>query len=226
MSQQQQDPNAFLMGGGVKGAKFPDQQFGTTVTGTITEPPELRQQRDFDDNSLKFFDDGNPMMQLVVKLQTSERDPADPDDDGVRAVYVKGQLREAVQKAVRAAGADRLEVGGTLTVRYVRDEPNSRGRGKPKKVYTAQYVRSAEAVADGFLSGTGLRPATPEHVEPHSPPADAWASPVAPLATVPPPPPGIDPAQWQRMTPEARQRAQAAIAAALGQAAGGGEPPF
>jgi hypothetical protein len=30
-----------------------------------------------------------------------------------------------------------------LHIRYVRDEPNSRGRGKPKKIYEARYVPPA-----------------------------------------------------------------------------------
>jgi hypothetical protein len=137
------DANDLLMGGGVKSAAFPDQQYGHTVGGVIVRPPQVRQQTDFDSGKPKFFDNGDPMMQIVVQVQTDLRDPNDSTDDGVRAFYLKGQMQAAVRDAVREAGAKGLEVGGTLHVRYLRDEPNSRGRGKDKKVYAAKYTAPA-----------------------------------------------------------------------------------
>lgn len=125
-----------LMTGGHKAAAFPDQQFGTVVGGPIVEKPRTEQQRDFDSGQPKFYDDGNPMWQIVVAVQT---DQTGDDDDGIRAFYLKSQMKKAVQDAVRRAGAGRLDVGGVLQIRYLRDEPNSRGRGKPKKIYEARY---------------------------------------------------------------------------------------
>lgn len=133
------DPNQFLMGGGVKSAAFPEKQYGTTVGGQIIREPELRQQTDFDDGKPKFYDNGDPMMQIIVHVQTDQRDPANAEDDGVRAFYIKAQMLQAVRTAVRAAGGTGLAQGGHLTIRYERDEPNSRGRGKDKKIYSAQY---------------------------------------------------------------------------------------
>src|SRR5690606_40400870 len=103
----------FLMGESVPSAKFP--AIGATVSGTICEPPVVQQQRDYTTGELKFWSDGNPMMQLVVTLQTGERDPGIVDDDGRRRVYVRGQLKRAVQRAVKTAGAPGLAVGGQLT---------------------------------------------------------------------------------------------------------------
>lgn len=137
------DPDE-LMSGGHRAAVFPDQQFGTVVGGPIVEKPRTEQQRDFDSRQPKFYDDGNPMWQVVVAVQAG---PASDDDDGVRAFYLKSQMKKAVQEAVRRAGAERLEVGGTLHIRYVRDEPNSRGRGKDKKIYEARYVPAVPAAA-------------------------------------------------------------------------------
>lgn len=130
------DPDE-LMSGGHKAAVFPDQQFGTVVGGRIVEKPMTTQQLDFDSRQPKFYDDGNPMWQVVVAVQAQ---PATDDDDGIRAFYLKSQMKKAVQEAVRRGGAGRLEVGGELQIRYVRDEPNSRGRGKPKKIYEARYT--------------------------------------------------------------------------------------
>lgn len=137
------DPDE-LMSGGHKAATFPDEQFGHTVGGRIVDKPVTTQQLDFDSRQPKFYDDGNPMWQVVVAVQAQ---PAGDDDDGIRAFYLKSQMKKAVQEAVRRAGATRLEVGGELHIRYVRDEPNSRGRGKPKKIYEARYTPPTSGAA-------------------------------------------------------------------------------
>ena len=97
---------------------------------------------------------------LVVQLQTAERD--DVEDDGLRNLYVRGSrdpasqsLHAAVAIAVQAAGVKGLEVGGTLTVRYVGDGvARTRGFNPPKK-YIAKYVLPD---ASAFL-GTDQAPA-------------------------------------------------------------------
>jgi hypothetical protein len=148
------DPNAFLMGGGIASAKF--KEIGDTVKGVIADQPELRQQTDFKTGAPKFWNDGKPMMQLVVTLSTDERDPADPEDDGSRRVYIKGKLQQAVAQAVRKAGAKGLEVGGTLQVSYVgNDAPKVRGEDGAK-LYTAEYT-SAAPQSQAFL-GHRARP--------------------------------------------------------------------
>lgn len=148
------DPDE-LMQGGHKAATFPDQQFGHTVGGPIVEKPITTQQLDFDSRQPKFYDDGNPMWQVVVAVQAQ---PPTEDDDGIRAFYIKAQMKKAVQEAVRRAGAARLEVGGVLHVRYLRDEPNSRGRGKPKKIYEARYTPPAGGAAAPAAARPGNAP--------------------------------------------------------------------
>ncbi|MEU3426630.1 hypothetical protein [Streptomyces gardneri] len=140
---QQQMPSAaeLLMGGGVTSVKFPT--IGTTVIGRITQPASVEQQRDFTTGDLKFYDDGKPQYQVVVTLSTSERDPANPDDDGTRRLYIKGQMAKAVSQAVRAAGAPELQVGGTLTVTYSHDGEKKNPRFNAPKNFTAQYVSAA-----------------------------------------------------------------------------------
>lgn len=151
------DPNQFLMGGGGKSAKF--ETPGVTITGTIAAEPEVRQQTEFQTGKLQFWDNGDPMMQLVVKLQTTERDPDDKDDDGIRALYVKGgfkkpTMQKAIADAVRAAGVKGLEIGGTLTVTYTGDGPKE-GSGFPPKYYSATYAPpSANFLATGEVTTT------------------------------------------------------------------------
>lgn len=137
--------NDFLMGGGGSpSAKFPTP--GTSCSGSITEQPVVEQQRDFQSGNPKFWDDGKPMMQLVVTLQTDQYDPAVQDDNGKRRVYIKGQLKSAIQDAVRSSGARGLEAGGRLTVTYTHDGTASRPGFTPPKQFRAEYTPAAQAV--------------------------------------------------------------------------------
>jgi hypothetical protein len=135
------DARDWLMGGGVPAVKFPAP--GSTIKGTITGKPQIRQQRDFKTKDLLFFEDGQPREMLVITLATAERDPDATDDDGLRNLYVKGRnMKNAITAAVRKAGATGrgLEPGGILTVTYVRDgEPVAHGISAPK-LYGAAYV--------------------------------------------------------------------------------------
>ena len=86
--QQYQTPSAdeFLMGGGgAPTAKFPT--IGTSVGGRITEKPFVQQQRDIDSGEPKFWNDGKPMMQLVVTVQTNQSDPSIQDKTAPRRVF-------------------------------------------------------------------------------------------------------------------------------------------
>ncbi|MEU0397970.1 hypothetical protein ABZ208_35495 [Streptomyces sp. NPDC006208] len=141
-----QAPNAddFLMGGGgAPSAAFPS--IGTTVAGCITEKPTVEQQRDMSTGDKKFWNDGNPMMQLVVTVQTEQRDPSVEDDDGRRRIFVKGAMKNAIADAVRTAGAKGLEIGGTLTVTFTHELPPKQRGWSPPKQYAAQYVPAAQA---------------------------------------------------------------------------------
>ncbi|MFJ8110463.1 hypothetical protein [Streptomyces sp. NPDC096132] len=166
------DANSFLMGGGgAPTAKFPTP--GTVVGGHITEPPQVEQQRDIQSGEKKFWNDGNPMMQLVVTVQTDQRDPAIDEDDGKRRIFVKGQMKNAVADAVRAASAKGLEVGGILRVRYTHDgEQKQRGYSAPKQ-YEAHYTPAAAAQLQNQPAATA----------PAAPPAQAYGQ----------VPPGVNP---------------------------------
>ena len=171
------DANSFLMGGGgAPTAKFPTP--GTTVGGRITEPPQLEQQRDIKTGEKKFWSDGDPMMQLVVTVQTDERDPSLEDDDGKRRIFIKGQMKNAVADAVRDAGAKGLEVGGTLHVRYSHDgQARERGMSPPKQ-YVARYFTAAAAEL-GIAPGTAASP-VPAPAPAAAPTGDPWGTAATP----------------------------------------------
>lgn len=147
----QQTAEQFLLGSGGKSAKF--ETVGTTVTGQIAASPQVRQQTHMETGVPLTWDNGDPKMQLVVQLQTSER--VDDDDDGIRNLYVKGSkdpasksMHAAVASAVSAAGAKGLEVGATLTVQYIGDGTSKTRGFNPPKQYAAKY---APPDASGFL---------------------------------------------------------------------------
>lgn len=174
------NPDDFLLGGGGKSAKF--ETVGAKITGTITVRPELRQQTDMVSGLPETWDGGDPKMQLVVSLQTDERDPEDPDDDGVRKVYVKGSkkpesksLHAAIAQAVREAGAKGLEIGGRLTVTYVGDGvPTTRGFNPPKH-YEASYVPAATNYLAGEQDLNSYAETVPPTAKPATDPAVAAA---------------------------------------------------
>lgn len=133
------NPNDLLMGSGAKSASFNGSP-PITCTGRIVSVPQVQQQTNLQGDPLT-FPDGKPRWQLVVQVQTDQRDPADASDDGVRALYIKANSQKAVAEAVRKVGRDGLEVGGTLSLTYTGDDnskPPRPGFNQPK-LYTATY---------------------------------------------------------------------------------------
>lgn len=146
-------------------AKF--HNVGDTVSGAISEISDPMQARKYDDGSPDFWPSGDPVMQVKVTLDTSQRDPQITDDDGKRALWVKqsSQVLYAIQNALKAVQADDLKVGGFLTVTYSGDDPNSKNPRNPKKLYQARYEEPA-AAGGMFANDPGQRF---EH--PQNPPA-------------------------------------------------------
>ena len=205
--------NELLMGAGSRAATFP--QIGATVTGEIITEPQVQQQTDLDTGEPKAFANGDPMLQIIVVLQTGERE--DVDDDGKRTLYIKANMQKAIKEAVTAAKASGLEKGGTLAVQYSSDgEPKKRGFNAPK-FYRAAYQPPANP-ANALLGLTSPQPGAPNAAAtgagtPPSPPPLPPAPPAAPLLPTPaaptvptltpstPAPTGMDPDVWARLTP-------------------------
>ncbi|MFB7368015.1 hypothetical protein [Streptomyces hydrogenans] len=207
--QQYQAPNAddFLMGGGgAPTAKFPVP--GTTVSGRITQKPTVEQQRDIKTGDAKFWSDGNPMMQLVVTVQTDLRDPTIDEDDGRRRLFVKGVMKNAIADAVRNAGARGLEVGGTLAVTYTHDGVAKERGMSPPKQYTATYTAAAQAAL--HTPDPGTAPAPQQYASPAPVPAAA-------------PPAGLSPQQYAAA--QQNPATQALLAQQQAQAASVATPP-
>ncbi|AEK09876.1 hypothetical protein FGG30_gp066 [Mycobacterium phage Pixie] len=158
------DSYGFLGGGGPASAKF--KSHGDVVGGVIAVEPEQRQQTDLNTNEPLTWKDGSPRMQLVVTVQTDLNDPEIEDDDGMRRLFVKGEMRKAVQKAVIAAGAKGLDVGGELFVTYVGDG-EKKGNLTPPKLYSATYKKPAPGAAPAAAAAPA-GDALPEGVTPEA----------------------------------------------------------
>jgi len=147
------DIDKFLSGGGGKAAKF--DSMGDMVKGTVIDC-SLSQQTSMDDNKPLFWDNGDPRMQLVIKLQTEDRDESIEDDDGIRTLYAKGgnfevaegqgkAMKNAIADAVKASNA-KLREGGTLKVAYTGEgKKTNRGYSAPK-LFTAKYEGPVSSV--------------------------------------------------------------------------------
>lgn len=153
------EANQFLSGG-LTAAKFPT--VGFVVEGTVTAFT-LRQQSDYDSGEPKFWKDGRPAMQLVVDLQSEATgktweglrnvEKALPLDDGMRALYVRGNLQKALTAALRTARSP-FETGGHIRIERVADAPKVDRAKEPAHQYKVTWTpasKNASAAAD-FLS--------------------------------------------------------------------------
>ena len=188
---------AQVMSGGVPSALQRDDPIGTSVTG-IVRGIEAQQQHDIDTGAPKFFDNGQPMMQIVVRLATETRDPAIPGDDGVRALYIKGKNITALRNACRKAGRDMPHVGDRMTATYAADGQARKRGWNPPKLHAYELVPSAADVAKAMNQ-------TMPQAQPASTPAPAAA---------PAPMPRVDATQIRQLAATGRSADQ--IASFLG----------
>ena len=124
----------FILGGGATAASF--KKAGDSVTGVIGDMVE-KQQTDFDSGEPLTWPDGKPRNHLVVTLVTEEQN--DEDDDGLRRLYVKGNLQRAIREAVIKSGSRTIADGAVLTVTYTGDDTPTRKGMNGAKLFTASY---------------------------------------------------------------------------------------
>lgn len=150
MSQIPSANDVLMGGGGAPTAKFVNP--GDTIGGRIVSEPRAYQEREYDprnpgNGAAKFYPkSGDPIMAVNVDVQTTLRDPMDPEDTGIRRIYIEGKrLKDAVRDAIRAVGGSGLEVGGELHVTFTGLGQAEAGMNAPK-LYAARYVLAASSV--------------------------------------------------------------------------------
>lgn len=122
---------------------------GTSYTGTVVDPPQQVQSRDFDTGELRTWDNGDPIWDVVTKLDI------DGEVKGLWASKWKkeGSLYSALAKAQKALGR-RIQAGDVLTVTFVGEEPNERNpKLNPRKLYTVELKPGAPGSGSDPLAG-------------------------------------------------------------------------
>ena len=158
-------PEEFLFGSG-QTAKF--EQIGQRHRGIVLSRPVTRPQTDYSTGKPKFWENGDPVEQMVIRLLTQERE--DADDDGVRVLYIDNKRKkESLRDACRQVGAKRIEVGGVVDMAYTGDGPKEGGGNPPKLYWSAYELPTAETLAaiEAYLNGPGL-PQQPQAPQPPS----------------------------------------------------------
>lgn len=129
---------------------------GDKIVGEITLI-ERRQQRSFDGGSPLTWDDGSPRMLTYVEIETDLREG--DDDDGVRALYLKGGKNFepaegkglsgelALVEAAKKAGLSSIEPGCILTVAHSGvAKPTTRGY-QGAKLYVMKLEPAKQSVS-------------------------------------------------------------------------------
>lgn len=121
---------------------------GDSITGRVVELPSMVQSRDFVTGKPETWEDGNPKLKVVTGLDVGgERRSLWCDKPS--ALY--GAIVEALQRA----GAEAVELGGTLRVTYTGDKPAQRAGMNPAKQYAVDY--QAPHAFDGYGAPEGTQ---------------------------------------------------------------------
>jgi len=139
--------NDRLLSDGGKNVTHANQ--GDVIKGTIVGAAYV-QARDFASKEPKVWDDGSPVMQLVITLQTEARD--DAEDDGIRKRYCKPAEEKLLGAELRRLKV-KLEVGGTFASQWTGTEPVPNKPSMNRNTYKVQY---APPVAQPVISGDSL----------------------------------------------------------------------
>lgn len=139
-------------------------QIGDSVEGTVVESAPT-QARDFETNAPKFWDDGSPMMQLVVTLKTSLRDATVEDDDGRRRVFLRwwGTDRANVIDATQRAGDQYVRDGAWMRVTYT-GLGEAKGKLNAPRIYGIEYRAVSDTerlMTNGSVSTLGKTAGAP-----------------------------------------------------------------
>lgn len=110
---------------------------GTPRGGQIIDK-KITNQTKLGTNEIIKWENGDPRKQMELTLQTAER--ADPQDDGRRRMFIKGDLPRATKAAMKPHGVNDVEIGGWFYAAWVSEKPASRPGYNDAKVFNAVYA--------------------------------------------------------------------------------------
>jgi hypothetical protein len=139
---------------------------GTPRGGQVVAK-QVNQQTDQKSKQLKFFQGSNqPMMQIVVTVQTRER--TDANDDGKRVIYVKGLMMKSAKKAFEAHGAKDIEIGSYF---YAANTSKTAGPSGKANDFDCVYARPGQPDPLAHLPAY-VAPQLAPHAQPAAPQQD------------------------------------------------------
>lgn len=176
------DANDILMGsGGPQVVKFPQGRQPVTAKGTVSSTST--RQATTPKNELKFFESGDPMMDVIIILDNCEITPAldenvykgDDADDGRRRLIAGFEMQKAIGQAIRTAGSKGIENGATLAVQYYDNGTAKNAAFSPPKLFRAEYKApvAGAGVNDSLLGASDINgaQAAPAVAQPQPEPA-------------------------------------------------------
>jgi hypothetical protein len=112
---------------------------GDTVQGLIYKMERLEEKDE--DGNVKMSQYGRPKPLFLVYLITSLRDPQNPEDDGSRRVWLKGNGLWTLKEFLKENSLGSPKVGGKLkvTVEALKKDPAFPMR-KPMKIHSVLYA--------------------------------------------------------------------------------------
>lgn len=148
---------------------------GDTAQGVIFKRQRLEEKDDEGNVVLNQWNKPKPL--VVLWLITSLRDPDNPEDDGARRLWLKGNGLWTLQEYIRENDLKAPQVGGKVKVWVESLKPNAVKTRKPMKVHGAMYAdpkpewklqaqeyidRWEKPKSDGFDDSFDTRPAKSE----------------------------------------------------------------
>lgn len=134
---------------------------GDKITGIVVSASK-EQQRDFDSGALLEWDNGDPRMEAVVVVSdTGLKDPELDNDDGTRALHLRGGNYEvaegygtsgekALLEAINKSGV-RCDAGVKITAEITgMAKPTGRGRN-PAKLWTITLEEAPKGIGEEDL---------------------------------------------------------------------------
>lgn len=133
--------SSFVAAASPKGRTVKFANIGDEFTGIISAPVVLKQATEFGTGALKFYPKSqDPIMEEVISLDDVS---APSKEEAASTIYVSSpKMRQAIGEAIIAAGADDLNVGGTLQLKFT-GHGTGKNPSQPPKLYAAKYVAPA-----------------------------------------------------------------------------------
>ena len=126
-----------------------DKEIGDSVGGVIIAPAQMQQQTDVNNNQPRFFpedDNGErqPMMQMLVEIDTKDPDPAIAADDGKRTLTIRGGFkyessRKALADELSRNDLDDVRVGDYIRLTRI---PNVKAAGMKGRTHQFECLYS------------------------------------------------------------------------------------